>query len=756
MFKNGKPSTHMRRELEVAKAKAIQGSYVLFFRCSAWTRRHRAKLGLATSMTLVAVSSFGVAPLQKLLHPIFTDTAKLSALQALLTSIGGALLGATAIAFSLVLFAMQVNVERVPHGLFRRLSADLRLLGSFVSSFLLAVTVATLSLVATSQNVGTVVFVACLCTAGIVFLFLSAYSRALLLINPAQQLRIAVARAERDLRSWGKHADRATLLHEAVEAEATGPFPTNDNPRVVFFRANQGWDAVAKESMDHAIAYARRYSEQGDHDIAAVALNAVLAINVTYVQVKGRTFFGRNALFDSPLSTDGFINKTLELLRHTFRIGLSRGDERQIEQTLQAFTALVETYLSIKYPGAGTSRAHPHLAARYLADAVQELGGHNMPNAMMEGLRLMGKAAQAFLYNSEPSDATSLTQKISTLSAIGAVKSGHEPVTLVAFEQLATLTFDLLRTSHRDIRWAAEQLQLNVFHATKFVLSLQGDSSTFDHSAYLAPYYSSTSYTSLRAKLTQLVNAVLVLEADNQDGRRVVQHVRIWSNDLHRYEKDLLLLAFAHKSQFALDMLQWITGTTELLLALSTAQTCDESSCSALQKNALWLISTLTFLPQDAETVRSLEAYSFSELLFETAQSAHKYNCPKIVNALVKQLVCWAVLAGKHRNGFNTMESALYAAICLQLAAGADMGSVVQPLTLELSKPNGPEEEIRSRAARSMAQKACQALLDTFEFSSIEKAMANADRAALRSALVQVANVLSPAAADVKQRPVEP
>jgi len=37
------------------------------------------------------------------------------------------------------------------------------------------------------------------------------------------------------------------------------------------------------------------------------------------------------------------------------------------------------------------------------------------------------------------------------------------------------------------------------------------------HSTYLSPYYSSASMTSLRAKLTELVNALLNMGAQNED-----------------------------------------------------------------------------------------------------------------------------------------------------------------------------------------------------------------------------------------------
>lgn len=92
-------------------------------------------------------------PQQKWLSPLLTPDL-VGDIQNLLLAVGGALIGATAIASSLVLFAIQVNIERLPYGLFRRLSSDPRLLGAFGASFLIAVSLASLSLVQDREFMG--------------------------------------------------------------------------------------------------------------------------------------------------------------------------------------------------------------------------------------------------------------------------------------------------------------------------------------------------------------------------------------------------------------------------------------------------------------------------------------------------------------------------------------------------------------------------------------------------------------------------
>src|SRR5262245_46698575 len=145
-------------------------------------------------------------------------------------------------------------------------------------------------------------------------------------------------------------------------------------PRALYFRANSHWTVASRQAVTHAVSFARRYAEQGDYEVADLALTAVTAINAAYVRAKGKTFFTAQLLFDNPLTTDGFINDTLEDLRQNVRVGVTRGDERQIEQNLKALAALVEIYVAIDYSSEHeTSKTHANLAASYLAAAVESV-----------------------------------------------------------------------------------------------------------------------------------------------------------------------------------------------------------------------------------------------------------------------------------------------------------------------------------------------------------------------------------------------
>src|SRR5690606_37302612 len=344
--------------------------------------------------------------------------------------------------------------------------------------------------------------------------------------NPVQQLGMVVQRTQRELRAWARRAKRAApLLSDGSRPLQTDPYsPQHDLTRTAYFQVNRGWTDGAQQSVRYAVAFARRYAEQGDHEVSAVAMNAIIRINSAYVETKGKTFFAYQPMFDNPLTSDGFINDTLEHLRQTARIGVARGDEQQIEQTLQAMAELVRVYLTIDYASPHASKTHAHLAAGYLTGEVERIVSHSMPDVLMEGVRLMGQCADMLLAAEGPQGITTLVQKIGIISCAGVAREDYRPVTSTGVEQLARLSFDLLRTKMREVRFAAQDIRGSMKLIAKLFMALPDAPLMSVHSTYLAPYYSATSAQGLTVRLSQLVNAVADAPADDVNARQVIDN----------------------------------------------------------------------------------------------------------------------------------------------------------------------------------------------------------------------------------------
>lgn len=278
-------------------AKSWHYLYKAQYLIAAWKAR-RGGLVLGVLLLLLLALSIYLSPtIQTALEANYASEKGIEALRSLVLNLGSTLIGAAAIVSSLVMFAMQVNIERMPHGLFRRLSADSKLLGAFAGAFILAISVAVLSVVTEASRLAIVVLAAGWGIVLTLALFMYAYRRALTLINPLQQLGIVIEDARRELRAWARRALRAAPLLETEEISKSTPSPldsTHDAARTAYLQLNAHWTHGAKRAVRHAMSFARRYAEQGDHEVAGAALRVVVGINAAYVDAKGKTFYANN------------------------------------------------------------------------------------------------------------------------------------------------------------------------------------------------------------------------------------------------------------------------------------------------------------------------------------------------------------------------------------------------------------------------------------------------------------------------------
>jgi hypothetical protein len=511
-------------------------------------------------------------------------------------------------------------------------------------------------------------------------------------------------------------------------------------PRSLFFQANPQWTLVSRQAVTHTVSFARRYAEQGDYEVANDALLAVAVINTRYIEAQGRTFFARHLLFEVPQAADSFINETLEHLRQLAQVATTRGDEEQIRQIFAATANLVQVYMRIDYANQYvTTKYHAQLAASYLMGAVDAVLPHNMPDVLMEGVRKMGQSAQLFLTLGNPSDIVTLAEKIAIVSCAGAMNQNFRPVTLVGMKQLAELTFNLIRSKTHDIRFTIEKVRANVALIVRMFLNVPDMPLANTHSTYLAPYYSLTTTQTLGAWLTDLANAVTKAKADNQDACTALRNIEQWADGFYRTEKALLLLAIEKKSHFTFDIIHWIAHVTKVLVCLSQAPAADDRDEEELQNHAIWLISVLSWIPDDKDTIAFIETFSVTALLFEVAQDAMTRGSDEVSETARNMLLAWAFKAGRHNVGWAILERSMCALATLALWRD---GSLVTWLKAELTKmldtEKAPEQEIRDNAARGLRRHAETLYGAKFDLSQIHSAMRQIDQAKMRPLLQEI------------------
>lgn len=737
----------LKARLRKMYAAALLRLYRLRIRFQHWRQRHGLKFASIVLLAIVTASVLSLPFLQRFAGDFFRSPESLAALRSLLGGTGTALIGAAAIAFSLIVFAMQTNVERMPHGLFRQLSSDRWLLWSFLGSFLTAIVVASTSLVPDGSWGVPAIVIALWGIAVTLLLFLVAYRRALKLINPIEQLAIMSRVARRDLQRWGRLADRAAIvLQEAplpavAEADIEIPF---DRPKAHFFQVNAFWSAPAQQAIHYAVSYAKRFAEQGDYEVTDAAFNRMMLINASYCAAKRGTFVASSPFVDVPGVADSFINTTLEQLRQTMQTALAKGDERLAGCTLRAIAGLYGVYLGIEYSGRAPSKYHALLASGYLSASVESVAPHDMPDLMMEGIRLMGRASIIALDHVEPSEVLSMAKKISVLSSVGVLKVSHRPVTLTAFEQMAEITFELLTRGRGDVRFPLRELRSAVVEAAKEFLVTPDTPLSSMHQNTLGPYFSSASFSSLRSKLTTLTNQLVTLPEGHTRAGEIIGNVETWADQMYEPHKQLLLMAIERRSFFAFDALHWAIGISDLLLVLSNASACSEHDSENLRRHAIWLVSTLSWIPDDREAVRFVENFSFTQSLFEAALNGRQRECAEFYDICKELLLSWALKAGKHETGWGTLETAVKGLVALVILEGTQeaITALETELRAQLAREGAPSMELRTRSAINLTRSANSARRYD-GFGSIDRVLAEQDQGAVRRLLLAMAAIVA-------------
>ncbi|MBO6701106.1 MAG: hypothetical protein JJ921_02120 [Pseudomonadales bacterium] len=616
----------------------------------------------------------------------------------MILAFGAAMIGATAIAFSLIMFAMQVNVERMPYGLFRKFGADIYLLSTFIASFFFSLVLTGVSLVPHSSHALAAVLLALLLIYLTLYSFFLAYRRALALINPKLQLFYIVRDARRSLEKWGETAKFSLPLMSSFDEEGG---EVDENLKLAsYFGLTSSGAALAKDCCDQCVSYSRRYSEQGDHETSQFALDALVAINRDYVRIKGASFFSNDWLIENPLATDNFLNETLEHMRRNVKLGQARSDEIQIEQTFQTLHKLCVTYAGASYASPHATSTHAQLAAAYLCDSVLNSAASESADVVMEGVYLMGETGKV-IAQSDVSQATTIVEKIGTVSLVGAVKQDFRPVTQVGVRKLSEMLINMF-FSEQDIQFAAEDLTNQIKLVAEIFLKIPDSPLQGIHKSNLGPFYSSTSQSSFVAKLTQIVNSLLDKKAGDEQAERVIRNINKWADGIYQSQKELLVLSVAQKSGFTFDMIHWCCHLARLLNGLSTSDACSVHYRDELRKSSRWLVSALSWVEATEENARILENYNLSDELFFTCVDAKRRDClPEALSINQTFVEWWCLKCGPRAQSWGLLGSTLYGAAILSVFLGLDDKQLIDKLLERLSQGDIPME-YRVRSADSL------------------------------------------------------
>ncbi len=599
----------------------------------------------------------------------FVDTLRATALQ-----LGASLLGATAIVASLVLFAMQVNVERLPHGLFRRLSADKRLLTIFAVSFVASILVACLPLITPIERTQWAIAAAVLLTLVVLRLFLAAYRRSLKLINPVEQLRIVIGDVNAALNTWSDQVNWAVATLPSPAAERP-PNPlidsTLDTRRAAFMLKNDWGGVVVRRGLDHCIAVNGRTASQGDYQVADAALTALVSINTAYIQAKGKTFFAQNGFIEVPFAADPVINHSLEQLKRQFRFAVGRRDEEHVDMLLKAYGALAILYTEIDYGRPEADPWHAHLAIGYLKSDIRSTIPQNLPDSLMQGVRVLGRCAIVLLRRGVANEIVSIVNELGPIGAAMIVREDHRPVAVTAMDQLAEITLHMINTGVWDPGYAFEEIGHSVKMVATVAMAQPSNGFKSVPTYVLGPYFSFQD-TSLSSRLKKLTNALLNCPAEDESAKKCIANLHEWAKRTQPIAKDILILAIEERSKFTFDILHWVGDIVEVLLAAATAPVVNQHFGSELREQAERWALALSWIPDDAESIDCASTWSATSVMFAIAGAARKWNSKEVYEATQRTLLRWALRPARRANAWHDVEQAMLASLAVALKSSDD------------------------------------------------------------------------------------
>lgn len=673
-----------------------------------WKNAHKRIL-IAGAIIFLLLSTFlFLMPYKHAFELYFSNDNILSVLRSLLGGIGAALIGATAIVFSLIVFSMQTNIERMPHGLFRKFGSDLLLLGSFLGSFVIAILVASMSLIPNNKLSMYAIFLSVWGVIAVLILFLYAYQRALKLINPITQLTLMYNAVRRDLVKWDRLATRAQDIMVNHDDDKSKIENLNekvlDVKRIIFLKNNHGWETTAIQAINYCISYAKRYAELGDYDVSDYSFDRIMYINATYCSVKRGTYIEDNPLLNIVDNSDAFINLSLEHLRQTMQTALARGDEKLAASTLRGMSGLYGVYLSIEYAGRTKSKHHAMLTAGYISSAVESVIPQNMADVMMEGIKLMGRNSVKALSYANASDIVGTIQKISMFSTISLKNTVLQPVTLTAFSQFSDINIQLIIKGDVNSGFTMDILQKSISEAAIVFLHTEDTPINSRHSYILSPYYSVVNVTGFISRIKEIVNYLTDNKIEAESSKVIIRNVEKWAEKLYQSQKEVLLVAANKRSSFIYDLIPWNVMVCEVLLALSESQLCDDYYSEKLKKHSIWLIATLSWLPEEQEVVTFVNNGSFVDSIFEAAMMGLSRNSPEFYDMCKKLLEGWVKKTAQHVSTRSGFEDAIKSLVALTVKEGTvdAQNKLLDKLKDILSKIKSPSKELRELTARHL------------------------------------------------------
>lgn len=614
-----------------------------------------------------------------------------SKLSNLFLNTGTALIGASAIVFTLIIFTLQVNIERMPYGLFNTLSSDKKILISFVLALILSLSIAVFSILIDQYNKLVFSFLYLLLISMIINLFLFAYKRSLHLINPIKHLDLLKNLSIKNMNYYLEIYKRI-IPSIIINQEEKNIYPKHDLKKYYFFKDNSQWLDIPKNTLKYTISLIILNTKNNDYEVIEKALNTLIEIQNEYIKVKENTFFTDKLLLEDNKSHDQFINDLLEELRKLLNFAKAEKNELLIEKTLLSLSKLSVLYSSINYNTDDYyhSKYHMELASSYLNNGIRDIFELNMTDVFMECCTFLENILYSYIKINRTMYASTSLETISILASLGTINKKHEPVINSSFSCFSRILYFTIYTKKYIDEDFFKEIEKNIFKITSLYISLK-EKKSLSINSYLDPYYSVTDYNSFPNKFSTLIDAIVNIHVKDENCERIILNIEKWSSSIKLNIREILKVSI-EKSVFLIDLLQWTQHITVSLIYLSSSKNCSDLIREKLVNDAFTIIHSITFIPNNHENFIKLHNIAFTDIVFNVIIYAYKFEYYEFANSLNEYLIRLSLKAIQ-LNNYNFIQDIIYILIICINTNSLESNYLIDYLKNETKKLNDEQLE---------------------------------------------------------------
>ena len=587
--------------LEKIIDKIVHFYYLIVFKVDIFVIKQQNKLKESKFWIPIALSIVVICVFfDENISCYFCDEALFKALGSLSLSFGTALVGVTAIIFTLIIFALQVNIERLPYGLFYSLNSDKKLMLSLGSILIIAILIASMSLIQNKTYATWILFILLEGVFAIFFLLIYVYKRALQLINPFVQLNLLTIKVEQNLHWWEARFRKAKPLITISQ-----PKYNFDNEKYQYFQINPAYFHELQLALEYINFIAQKNIEAKDYHISLKAFETLIQVNRLYITAKSKTFFSHT---NDTFWNDEVVNITLGSLRKMFSFSMKNNDENSINLILECYVELAKVYGTIEYSSSYDDKTHMGIASQHLIEDVEKLIPLNNPDLLMNSIRYIERLASYCVEHELLIDSIKMFEVIGLIGRFSALKQDDFPVVQTSMNAFSNITKKLL-LSKSDISFTLEELNKEIISVTKSMLENQR---VFTHEASLCGYFA-LSGDSLIHFFERLVQNLLEKEPFTEDEKNILDNILVYADKSYMLNKELFLFALEKQSPSINNFIFSIMHFSHLLLLLSTLAYKEKK----FENEAKRYISIFSFIPKTAEALLRITVFHLIERLFE-------------------------------------------------------------------------------------------------------------------------------------------